>query len=79
MTHHKKKKFNVKHFFKDLGGGLKQVEGVIKTVEAPILNQQNQIAKLGGKVVDGVGKLGNNMILPIVIIGGVVLFTMIKK
>lgn len=72
MTHHKKKKINLNHILKDLGH-------VIHEVEAPIINQQNQMAKLGDKALTSVSTFSNNMILPIVVVGGVILFMQMKK
>ena len=72
MPHHHKKKFNFGHLLHDIGG-------VVKAVEAPIINQQNQMAKLGEKAITGVSTFSNNMILPIAIVGGIIIFSQLKK
>ena len=72
MGHHKKKRFNIGHLLKDVGS-------VIHEVEAPIINQQNQIARLGDKAITGVSNFSNNLILPIAIVGGLILYSQMKK
>ena len=72
MVHHKKKRFNIGHLLKDVGH-------VIREAEQPIINQQNQIARLGDKAITGVSQFSNNMILPIAIVGGLILYSQMKK
>ena len=72
MGHHKKKRFNIGHLLKDVGH-------VIHEVEAPIINQQNQIARLGDKAITGVSQFSNGMIIPIAIVGGLILYSQMKK
>ena len=72
MGHRHKKKFNFSHLLKDVGH-------IVREVEQPIINQQNQIARLGDKAITGVSNFSNNLILPIAIVGGLILYSQMKK
>ena len=66
MTH-RRKRFNLGHALKEVGKSLKPAGHLIKeVVETPI------------HMVDKVGNVAQSMSLPLLIIGGVVLFVIVK-
>ena len=66
MTH-KRRRFNLGHALKEVGKSLKPVGHLVKeVVETPM------------HAIDKVGNVAQSMSLPLLIIGGVVLFVIVK-
>jgi hypothetical protein len=67
MSHHHRKKFNLAHTLKGFGKDLKPASHLIKeVVETPI------------HAIDKIGNVAQSAMLPMLIIGGIVLFVIVK-
>ena len=66
MTH-RRKRFNLGHALKEVGKSLKPVGHVVKDV-----------IEMPNHMIDKVGNVGQSLALPLILVGGVILFIVVK-
>ena len=65
MTH--RKRFNLAHSLQEVGRALKPVSHLVK-----------EVVEMPNHMIDKVGGIGQSMALPLIIVGGIVLFVIVK-
>ena len=65
MTH--RKRFNLAHSLQEVGRSLKPVGHIVKDV-----------IEMPNHMIDKVGNVGQSLALPLIIVGGIVLFIVVK-
>ena len=75
MTH-RRKRTSFNSVIKEIGHGVKSIEKpIVKTVNKEI----DGVTKLGSEALHTIGGLGNGLMLPLLIIGGVAIIYVVNK